>query len=43
MLLNRSYFADGKENFHVNRMTVDFIMAHFFKFFANDGGPGHGI
>ena len=34
MLMGRSYFADGKENFHVNKTTVEFIMDHFFKFFA---------
>lgn len=35
MLMNRSYFAKGKENFHVNRDTVDFIMDHFFKFYSD--------
>mgnify|MGYP003564598069 CR=1 FL=1 len=34
MLMDRSYFADGKENFHVNKTTVEFIMDHFFKFFT---------
>jgi hypothetical protein len=43
MLLNRSYFAEGKENFHVNRQTVDFIMDHFFNFFTRDAGLEHGI
>ncbi|MFZ5571438.1 MAG: GSCFA domain-containing protein [Thermodesulfobacteriota bacterium] len=33
-LLGRSYFAQGKENFHVNRETVAFIMDHFFKFYS---------
>jgi hypothetical protein len=35
-LLGKSYFADGKENFHVNKKTVNFIMAHFFKFYAHE-------
>lgn len=34
MLIGQSYFADGKENFHVNKQTVNFIMRHFFKFFS---------
>ena len=34
MLMKRSYFAEGKENFHVNQDTVDFIMNHFFKFYS---------
>jgi hypothetical protein len=34
MLMKRSYFAEGKENFHVNRDTVEFIMNHFFKFYS---------
>lgn len=29
-----TYFAEGRENFHVNKPTVKFIMRHFFKFFA---------
>ncbi len=36
MLMGRSYFAEGKENFHVNKETVEFIMDHFFKFFTAD-------
>ena len=35
-LLKSSYFAQGRENFHVNKPTVRFIMKHFFKFFAPD-------
>ncbi len=27
-------FADGRENYHVNKPTVNFIMRHFFKFYA---------
>lgn len=37
-LLGKSYFSDGKENFHVNKRTVRFIMDHFFKMYA--GQPG---
>jgi hypothetical protein len=29
-----TYFADGRENFHVNKATVKFIMRHFFKFYS---------
>jgi hypothetical protein len=29
-----TYFSEGRENFHVNKPTVKFIMRHFFKFFA---------
>jgi hypothetical protein len=36
MLMGRSFFADGKENFHVNKATVRFIMDHFFKFYSRD-------
>ena len=34
MLMKKSYFAGGKENFHVNKETVEFIMNHFFKFYS---------
>jgi hypothetical protein len=34
-LMKKSYFAAGKENFHVNQDTVDFIMNHFFKFYSS--------
>ncbi len=33
-IMGESYFADGKENFHVNKKTVRFIMNHFFKFYS---------
>jgi hypothetical protein len=33
-MLGRSYFEDGRENFHVNKRTVKFIMNHFFKWYA---------
>jgi hypothetical protein len=29
-----TYFADGRENFHVNKPTVKFIMKHFFKLYS---------
>ncbi len=33
-LSGRSFFADGRENFHVNKATVKFIMNHFFRWYA---------
>jgi hypothetical protein len=33
-LAGRSWFTTGKENFHVNAETVDFIMEQFFNFYA---------
>ncbi len=35
-LLGQSYFAQGKENFHVNKQTIEFIMEHFFAFYGPD-------
>jgi len=29
-----TYFSEGRENFHVNKATVKFIMNHFFKFYS---------
>jgi len=29
-----TYFTDGRENYHVNKNTVKFIMRHFFKFYG---------
>jgi hypothetical protein len=29
-----TYFSEGRQNFHVNKRTVKFIMEHFFKFFS---------
>jgi hypothetical protein len=29
-----TYFSEGRQNFHVNKPTVKFIMQHFFKFFS---------
>ena len=37
-LTGLNYFSDGRENYHVNKKTVKFIMRHFFKFY---GEPGH--
>jgi hypothetical protein len=34
MLMGRTYLARGKENFHVNRETVAFIMEQFFRFYS---------
>ncbi len=39
MLMGRSYFSAGKENFHVNQQTVEFIMDHFFIYYT-DGQSG---
>ncbi len=36
-MMGQSIYAEGKENFHVNAETVDFIMTHFFKFYAPGG------
>jgi hypothetical protein len=33
-VIGRTYFAEGRENFHVNKRTVKFIMNHFFKWYA---------
>ena len=30
-----TYFSESRENFHVNKPTVKFIMRHFFKFFSS--------
>ncbi len=29
-----TYFTDGRENYHVNKRTVKFIMRHFFEFYG---------
>ena len=29
-----THFTDGRENYHVNKPTVKFIMRHFFKFYS---------
>jgi hypothetical protein len=33
-LVGKTFFAEGRENFHVNKQTVKFIMNHFFKWYA---------
>jgi hypothetical protein len=33
-LIGRSYFAGGRENFHIDKRTVKFIMNHFFRWYA---------
>ena len=33
-LIGQSCFSDGRENFHVNKATVKFIMRHFFNFYT---------
>jgi len=35
-LIGRTYFAEGRENFHVNKTTVKFIMHHFFRFYSTE-------
>jgi hypothetical protein len=39
-MMGLTHFADGRENFHVNKPTVRFIMNHFFSFFAPDDPAG---
>jgi hypothetical protein len=33
-VMGRTYFAEGRENFHVNKQTVKFIMNQFFRRYA---------
>ena len=33
-LAGLTHFADGRENYHVNKPTVKFIMRHFFEFYS---------
>ncbi len=33
-LMGRTWFADGKENFHVDKQTVKFIMRNFFNIYS---------
>ncbi len=33
-LSGQTYFSAGRDNFHINKPTVKFIMQHFFDFFA---------
>jgi hypothetical protein len=37
-IMGQSIFAEGRENFHVNQETIDFIMMQFFKFYGDTGG-----
>lgn len=34
-IMGQSIFAEGRENFHVNQETIDFIMEQFFKFYGD--------
>jgi hypothetical protein len=35
-MMGQSIFMEGRENFHVNQDTVDFIMGRFFAFYGNE-------
>lgn len=35
-ILGRTYFASGRENFHVNRETICFIMDQFVRFYCGE-------
>ena len=35
-LSGKTYFAEGRENYHVNKSSVKFIMKHFFDYYAKD-------
>jgi hypothetical protein len=37
MMMNQTCFEKGKENFHINKETVEQIMKHFFKFYSKGG------
>jgi len=32
----QTYFSEGKENFHVNKDTVNFIMDQFFRYYTSE-------
>jgi hypothetical protein len=34
-LSGQTHFAEGRENYHVNKPTVKFIMRHFFEYYAS--------
>ena len=34
MMMNKTCFEKGKENFHINKETVELIMKHFFKVYS---------
>ena len=36
-MVGQSIFSEGRENFHVNQDTIDFIMKGFFQFYADEG------
>jgi len=36
-MMGQSIFTEGREPFHVNQETVDFIMGQFFEFYSEDG------
>jgi hypothetical protein len=35
--MDRTWFSEGKENFHVNKQTIKFIMRNFFNIYAKPG------
>jgi hypothetical protein len=35
-LSGQTYFTEGRDNFHINKQTVKFIMQHFFRFFTTE-------
>ncbi|MCX5812309.1 MAG: GSCFA domain-containing protein, partial [Proteobacteria bacterium] len=35
-ILGKSLFTEGREPFHVNKETVNFIMDNFFRIFSNE-------
>jgi hypothetical protein len=35
-IIGKSYFSEGRENFHVNEETVSFIMKQFFRFYSEE-------
>ena len=35
-MIDKYIFSDGKENFHVNKETVDFIMSQFFRLYSGN-------
>ena len=43
-LSGQTYFSEGRQNYHINKPTVKFIMKHFFQFFTTGepDAPGQG-
>lgn len=39
-IVGKSPFTEGRENFHVNEETVEFIMHQFFRFYVESGKKG---